>query len=125
MYADKNEEPDTPIGRSGRFFTLKLLIRIAFTVLSLGGAAHAQSVSAMDNPRRSGSNCNFMASAADPLGLGLREGRQSWDQSFRGFGYSGTGSVRLPDTALNAVTPFTLRRQQNGHERKLQPLSLL
>jgi hypothetical protein len=124
MYADKNKEPDMPIGRSGRFFTLKVLIRIAFTVLSLGGAAHAQSGSAME-PRPSGGNCNFMAAAADPLGLGLREGRQSRGQSFRGFGLSGTGNFRLPDTTLSAVTPFTLRWQQLGYETKPQPLSLL
>jgi hypothetical protein len=45
---------------SVRFFTVKTLLRVAFTVLSLSGIAHARSP---DNaaPQQSGNNYNFMA----------------------------------------------------------------
>jgi hypothetical protein len=44
----------------GRFFSLKTLMRVAVTALSLSGMAHAQS-SGNASARPSGNNYNFMA----------------------------------------------------------------
>ncbi|MEA2738203.1 MAG: hypothetical protein QOH05_1510 [Acetobacteraceae bacterium] len=45
---------------SGSVLTIKTLVRIAITALSLSGMAHAHSVS-MLSPQQSGNNYNFLA----------------------------------------------------------------
>jgi hypothetical protein len=124
IHASENEQHNMPQGRSARFFTLRTLIRIAFTVLSLSGAAHAQSANKAE-PRKTCGNCNFLAAAADPLDLALRGGRQSTGDSVRDFRHLARARVRPPVATLNAAIPIILLPKPPDYETELQPLSLL